>query len=175
MKTIKIECHAATTLPLHQLKIIQGHLKTLSKEDYESLRAQILELGFSFAPHVWKNNHGEYCILDGTQRILVLRSLVVDGYQCPEIPVVFIEAKCYEDAIKKLLGGASHYGKADPDGLYELTHKANLALSDLARIKLPGIETKKFIKGYFLDEEEEIKPKTKKVIICPQCSHEFSL
>ena len=150
MKAIRIACTAAALIPTESLVIIQGDLKSLSTEDFEKLRDEIVTRGFSFAIHVWKNEKAEPCVLDGTQRLRVVRHLVQhEGYSCPALPVVYVEASSYKEAILKLLAGAGAYGKPEGQGLYELMAKAKLALAELKNVKLPGVEMNKFAKEYF--------------------------
>ena len=47
----------------------QGELKTLSKEAYQKLRKEIVDLGFVSPVHVWKGEDGKPRILDGHQKL----------------------------------------------------------------------------------------------------------
>ena len=76
--TFKVKAHIE--IPAEQLFAFQGDLKKLSEENFNKLRGKILNSGFNFAPHVFKTDNG-YFILDGHQRIHVLKQLIKQGYQ----------------------------------------------------------------------------------------------
>lgn len=156
MKQIKVTCTAAGYVDPHKLKIIQGELKSLSKANYNKLRLSIEKHGHSFATHVWKNGEGELCVLDGTQRTRVTLREVDEGrWSCPQVPVNYVTAKSFKDAVQKLIAGAGSYGKAEGQGLYELMHHAGLSLPDLDYMQLPGLDTRAFEKEFFLDATPE--------------------
>ena len=101
MKKIKINCKGADLLPFESLKIFQGDLKKLSKQNLEKLKNLIIKKGFFTTFFVWQND-GNNWILDGTQRDRALRALMQDGYEIPLLPVVYIEAENEQDAREKL-------------------------------------------------------------------------
>lgn len=106
----------------------QGELKTLRKPQFDKLRSSILKDGF-FAPvFVWKQpgNGSHLKLLDGHQRLRVLRKLEWEGVRIPPIPYVPIEASDVEDAKAKLLRITSQYGELDREGLYGFLVEANL-------------------------------------------------
>lgn len=111
-KTIKIAVITKDTLSIDLLSPLQGDLKTLSKENYEKLKAEIIEDGFSFAIHVWEDvRENKIYILDGHQRYATLNKMKADGWSVPEIPIVFVDADNIEHAKKKLAAAASQYGQ----------------------------------------------------------------
>lgn len=114
---IKITCETKLYLPLENILDFQGELKSLSTTNYEKLKKQIVEQGFSAPIFVWKND-GKYYCLDGTQRRAVCTKLKEQGYKIPDLPCVEILAKTKLEAKKKLLSYVSQYGKVDPQGLY---------------------------------------------------------
>jgi len=119
MKAITIACKAANTLPLEKLTVIQGDLKSLSDSNSEKLKNSILKYGFSAPIFVWESGvkRPKYNILDGTQRVSVLKILQEDGYKIPSLPIVYISAKNKKEAMQKLLHITSQYGKFEREGL----------------------------------------------------------
>lgn len=139
-------------VPLPRLMSLQGNLKTLEPAEYQKLRAQILENGFSFAVHVWEepeSDPGKYPhihILDGHQRVEALRRMEQeDGVTVGgSVPCVFVQAKDKAEAVRKCLGGASQFGTFHVEHLGELADIAGLEIPDLEKITaIPGLEDMK--------------------------------
>jgi ParB-like chromosome segregation protein Spo0J len=130
-KQIRIECKGAIELDLFLLKEFQGDLKTLTTDNFERLRTEILTDGYSFTVHVW-NSEGQWYILDGHQRVRVLKHLVQkEGYECPPLPCSIVIAKSYKEAKKKLLAAASAYGKVEDLGLGQFISDIDMDLEEL--------------------------------------------
>lgn len=154
-KKIEIKVQGATALPYTELVPFQGELKSLHKEDYEKLKKQILELGFSDAIAVWKND-GQNFILNGHQRLRTVQTMVEkEGYDCPPLPIIQVEADDYLQAKKKVLALTSQYGKVEKQGLYEFIHDAGIEPEDLvANFRLPEIDMGKFMDEFINDSED---------------------
>jgi hypothetical protein len=148
---IKITCDTKLYLPLENILDFQGELKSLSSTNYERLKKQILEQGFSAPIFVWKNNAKYYC-LDGTQRRLVLTRLKAEGYKIPDLPAVEIFAKTKLEAKKKLLSYVSQFGKVESQGLYEFIIEAEIPIEDMSDFEIPEIDMDDFKAEYFADE-----------------------
>ncbi|NCB44234.1 MAG: hypothetical protein EOM59_16695 [Clostridia bacterium] len=116
VKSIRVTCQGAATLPLDRIEEFQGNLKKLSKKNLEKLKKRIVEDGFNVPFFVWDHN-GQYKALDGHQRIKALCSLREEGWDIPLLPVAFIEASDEQDARKKLLAISSQYGEFDASEL----------------------------------------------------------
>jgi DNA modification methylase len=116
------------TIDYRKINPIQGNLKDLKTENYEKLKASILEHGFVIPAFLWKPNKNEDCIIDGEsfsikkgsfynldshQRVRVLIKELAKPY---EIPYVLIYAENFKDAKKKLLLISSHYGTITQEG-----------------------------------------------------------
>lgn len=157
-KQIEITCEGAAMVAPEKLKVIQGELKSLSLKSYEKLKRSIIKSGFSFVIHVWKNEEGELCILDGTQRHRTVMKMKKEGWQCPELPIAFVKADSFKDAAKKLLVGAGMYGKPEGQGLYELMSVAGIEIDEIEDVELPGIDLPKFQAEFFGDGVEEAEP-----------------
>lgn len=106
---ILITCSTGDYLPLNKLTQFQGKLKYRETEDIEKVKKSILRFGFSFPFFVWKCEKTNY-ILDGHGREIALKELENEGYQIPELPVVYIEAENEKDAKEKLLRINSRFG-----------------------------------------------------------------
>lgn len=181
---ITIACQGAFSLPYSELHVLQGDLKTLSKEDYQKLRKEIIETGFAFAEHVWKNPKDEkWYLVDGTQRRLTVANMVEkEGFSCPPLPCVSVQAKDEKEAKRRVLQGTAQYGKMSEEGLHEFMVGADLEFADLNNsFRLPDIDLSHFEENFFLDknfapgtEEDQGKLDEKKPVECPNCGHQFT-
>lgn len=156
-KQIRVECEGATTVPYQKLLPLQGNLKSLSKQDYERLRDEIVADGFSEPISAWKTKKG-LLVLNGHQRLRTVKNMVEkEGYKCPEIPISLVKAKDEKQARRKLLSMASQYGKVEKDGLYEFIHESDMQVEDvIANFRLPEIDLQKFADEYFEIPNEEV-------------------
>ena len=145
---IKVQCDTKLSLPLENILDFQGALKTLSTANYEKLKKQIIENGFSAPIFVWKNDGKFYC-LDGTQRRLTLAKLKEAGYKVPDLPCVEIFAKTKLEAKKKLLSYVSQFGKVDKQGLYQYIIDAELGIEDMQEFEIPELNMNEFKEEYF--------------------------
>lgn len=158
-KLISIQCKSGMTLPFKELNVFQGRLKNLPKVEYEKLRRAILEDGYSFAIHVWKDKKGKWQILDGHQRQYVIAKLISEeGYTCPPLPVVAVDAESYKQAKRKLISAASTYGQGDPTGLGEFLKDVSFTADELAgRMSIVGIDAVKFCEENFKDLRKSLE------------------
>ena len=145
---IKIQCETKLYLPLENLNEFQGELKTLSVENFEKLKKQIIEQGFSSPFLVWKNS-GKYFLLDGHQRKRVVTKLKEAGYKVPDLPCVEIFAKTKLEAKKKLLSYVSQFGKVDKQGLYQYIIDAELGIEDMQEFEIPELNMEEFKEEFF--------------------------
>lgn len=137
-KTIQIKCKASLSIPLNELKPIQGELKALSNEDFVDLRAKILSQGIRFAFHVWRDK-SVLCwyIIDGHGRDKVLCHLVSnENYQTPSIPCVEVEADSIDEAKKLVLDSSSTYHRVTQEGLMAYMLELKMQPVDLKQYKL---------------------------------------
>ncbi|MBA7533853.1 hypothetical protein ES705_26099 [subsurface metagenome] len=108
-KSLPVTCKAADNLPIEALTDFQDEIKKISKENLKKLKSRIIRRGINAPVFVW-NNNGSHYLLDGHQRIKALLELKKEGYELPQIPVAYIDAKNKKDAKDALLGIASQYG-----------------------------------------------------------------
>lgn len=130
MKTIKITCSSDRTLPLAELTEFQGDLKYRDKTDIEKVIKSILKHGFSFPFFVWQNGKHNF-ILDGHGRKLALKKMWADGYEIPELPVIYINAENEADAKEKLLRINSRFGDITSDSLADFAKDLKFDFNDV--------------------------------------------
>jgi len=149
-KTIKIACMGATTLNLSQMNILQKDLKSLSHEDYEKYKKEIINTGYAFPIKVWRDPDKKFWIVGGTQSYRVLTEMTKEGWSMPPLPVSLIEAKDKKEAYRRVLQDAASYGKMDDQGLYEFLQLADMSMDDFASsFRTPEIDHEEFEKEFF--------------------------
>lgn len=145
----------------------QGDLKSLSEENYQKLKSEILQTGFAFPIYVWQSKDGVNYILGGHQRTRVLRRLKQENYDVPNVPVVLIEADNVKQAKRRIVQDVSQYGHVEKDGLYEFMNgESELGLEDLKKsFDIPGVDLDSFALEFFEDnavapgeDDENIEP-----------------
>ena len=156
-KKIEIKCSGTTALPYQDLVPFQGNLKSLHKDDYEKLRKQIVELGFSDPFAVWKSGNNHY-ILNGHQRLRAVKTMVEqEGFFCPPLPVIFVEAEDEFVARRKVLALTSQFGKIEKQGLYEFIHEAEISAEELVSgFRLPELDLPNFVDEFFESDKDPL-------------------
>lgn len=150
-KTIRIACQGHTTLDIDKLEAFQGDLKDLSKDNYNKLRKQILELGFSEPVSVWQQGGHNY-LLNGHQRHRVLTEMRrAEKYTVPPIPVNLIDAENEHEAKKKILSLTSQFGEITSQGLFEFASLNNIDLPTIEDFRFPEIDMDKWKAEFFED------------------------
>lgn len=139
-KTIPITCKGSGYLPIEQLKNFQGNLKELSESDFEKIKISLLKYGFTFPVFVWKNN-----LLDGHQRMYVVKVLIEEGYEIGPIPIVEIMAKNKKEAAEKLLVLNSRYAKMTDEGFMEYVANFEIDLSEMPELELPELDLEELL------------------------------
>ncbi len=107
---MEIRCKTQDYLDLEKLLNFQGNLKKISRTNKEKLSNSIKRLGFIAPIFVWRHDNSN-SILDGHQRLIVLRELEKEGESIPLIPVVYIDAANEQEARDMLLHITSQYGE----------------------------------------------------------------
>ena len=145
MQTINIAVEGKTTIPLDQLEPFQGDLKRIDRHEYEQLRKNLIENGFSFTIHVWQNEGHNY-IIDGHQRLFTLKQMRdVEHWVIPDLPVSLVHADSFAQAKRKILAGTSQYGKITNKGLMDFMNENHIAFEEVAStFKFPEINMDKF-------------------------------
>ncbi len=176
---IKVNTGGEALASLDSLEPFQGELKKLSDENFNKLRGKILASGFNFTPSIWKQGDKQW-ILDGHQRIHVLKQLVKQGYDLErkgillngQIPVCYVDAHSFEEAKDMVLQAVSQYGKIDRDGFLDFTEELDIDMEqfDFPDFQLPSTDIPNFEPG---DENEQGKLDKLKTKTCPECGCEF--
>ena len=115
---IRVTCQSADRLPYDQIVPLQGRLKKRTPEQIEKICRSIIKHGWAFPEFIWKNEGINYC-LDGHGRQAAIPRLIEMGYDIPEIPVDYIEARNREEAKELLLKCISQYGIVTQEGFTE--------------------------------------------------------
>ncbi len=118
----------------------QGELKKLDKDNRQKLRDKIVNDGFRFPLHVWKDKGGKLYTLDGHQRCKVLADIEGEGFEVPEVPVDIILADSHADAKRALLDTLSQYGEMTEDGLIGYIQAAEIDVDYLETLRLPDVD-----------------------------------
>jgi hypothetical protein len=185
-KAIIVKCKGAANLSIDSLTELQGDLKSLSDDNYEKLKRQIIDMGFSAPFFIWQNEE-KNSILDGHQRLKTLKKMRdEEGYTVPKLPVVYVEADNEVQAKKKILGLVSQYGEITFEGLDKFIKEAEASVSELtANFRLPDLNIASFEKYLKGPEEKDYSGKNKEIdtdtfgndlgMKCPRCSFEFAI
>jgi hypothetical protein len=149
-KTLKISSALAAfpTIDYRTLNAFQGDLKELKEVEYRKLKLNLFGDGVIpqnefFVPlMVWvEPKTKKPYILDGHQRINVIKSCNGEPYELPYIP---IEAKNKVEAKKKLALVNSQYGRITRDGWDGFMHDVDVdwvrGMTTLEAFTLPPIE-----------------------------------
>lgn len=162
-RVIKVNCEAAATISLDKLLDFQGELKVLTDEDFKKFKRIILKHGITAAVYVWRQKKDKSVkvtnyILDGHQRLKILKALRAEGWKVPDVPVAYVDAPTREIAKEILLSHVSTYGKVTRDGLDMYMLDAGLEMGDMAEMVSIGNMSFDALDTEPGLNEEEIKP-----------------
>ncbi len=174
-KSVRVDYKFGKAVDISLLNALQGELKTLSDENYQKLRNEILDTGFAFSPHVWRDKNGKLWIVDGHMRTAALLKMKAEGFHIPKIPIVEVKAKSLNEAKVRVLQGISQYGDMNLGFLDEFLPK-DLNLSDIdIRFEIPDF--------HFSDKDPEDATGSIEinetditgtlVHTCPRCNFQF--
>ena len=131
MNTINITCKTNDSLNLADMTELQGGLKARTDIDYDKIKLSIIKFGFSFPFFIWHDGDKNY-LLDGHGRFATLCKMQKDGYEIPDLPVVFVECKDKKEAKQKLLRLNSQYGKMTKESVLEFAEDIDLNFDEIA-------------------------------------------
>lgn len=136
-------------MPIDALSSFQGKLKHLTTANYAKLKRSIEEKGYIAPIFVWQGK-----ILDGHQRLFVLRDMIKSGYKLEGggVFAVEIDAANEEDAKECVLAYASRFGIVDDIGFADFAVDLNVDAVK-QRISIPEIESQLF--GYEPKEDSD--------------------
>lgn len=147
IKKIKVTCDSDEFLPYKVIRDFQGNLKERTQDDVDHLISSIEHFGFSFPFYVWRQPDGTCSCLDGHGRLLALAQMEREGYEIPELPVVYIDADDESDARLKLIYINTVSGSYSKVGFCDLIKE--IPEIDLSEYHFPELDLKKI--------EEEMK------------------
>lgn len=134
LSAVEIKCETKDRLNIAEMTELQGALKARTDIDYDKIKLSIIKYGFSFPFFVWNDGKKNY-ILDGHGRFATLCKMQKDGYDIPDLPVVYVDCKDKNEAKQKLLRLNSQYGKMTRESVLEFATGLDLNFDELA---LPG-------------------------------------
>lgn len=178
-KTITIACKGALELSLDQLNILQKDLKSLSHDDYQKYKKEILDTGFGFPIKVWQDDQKKWWIVGGTQGYRVLTEMHKEGFVIPKIPCSVINAKSKKEAYRRVLQDASSYGRMESDGLYEFLQLAEMSFDEFHKsFRTPEVNTKQFEDEFFkeldqIDSDPDLEESETGNNECPRCKFKW--
>lgn len=166
---LQIKCKGATTCNVNELLDFQGDLKTLSDENYQKFKSELLELGFSEPISVWISPDNKKYILNGHQRRRAILNIISEGIEVPDLPINLVEADNLKQAKRKVLALTSQFGQMTMDGLTDYCEKNDLEFLDMmSDFRFPEIDDIKLDVGKELvdDNQVDIDVSAEK---CDQC------
>lgn len=180
-KAIRITCSAAGFEPLSELSEFQRKFKNLHEPERKKLKLQLLKLGICEPFVVWKDAKGKKNLIDGHQRLQVLRemlksgegSLMTIGDSKNAVPVVYAQPRDAEEAVRMVLALASTYGRVDIAnlgkfrGVYGVTEKEFQESFSFPELDIPAQAQEG------PEEKVEFNAKKEKLVKCPKCEHIF--
>ena len=180
---IQIGCKTEHNLDWRILKPLQGELKSLSQENYQKLKNEIVKTKFAFPIFVWQSG-ADVFIVGGHQRVRCVKQMVEqEGYTCATLPCIFIEAANKKEAMRRVLQDVAQYGRIEGQGLYEFMHEAELGIEELLKeMDLPNIDMANFAVGFFGTPEKNLADGSHVLDAedfnnlghtCPKCGFEF--
>jgi len=127
MKKIPLRCKGEKLVPIEKVQAFQGNLKELDKKAFKQLRALIVKLGWIAPVFVWKDKQGVYNLLDGHQRMFVIRKMIADEkFVFEHVPINVIDATNKKEAAETLLAIDSRFAKITDEGLYGFVHEFDI-------------------------------------------------
>jgi hypothetical protein len=131
LSAVEIKCETKDRLNIAEMTELQGTLKARTDIDYDKIKLSIIKYGFSFPFFVWNDGKKNY-ILDGHGRFATLCKMQKDGYEIPDLPVVYVDCKDKNEAKQKLLRLNSQYGKMTKESVLEFTSGLDLNFDEIA-------------------------------------------
>lgn len=179
-KAIRITCEAAGVESLNDLVQFQGNLKLLRDRDRTKLKGEILKLGICEPFTVWKNEDGVVKVLNGHQRLEVLKEMVGSGQAKLSdiggkengVPVTYAQPKDDDEAAHMVLALASTYGRVNAPGLQEFQDSFGIGEKEFQEsFSFPELDA---TDGPAASDEEKVEfTKKKKQVKCPGCGKVF--
>ena len=130
-KMIEIKCDCDKVIDFHELTEFQGGLKERTQADYDKAKKSILKYGWSFVLYYWNDGKTKW-IIDGHNRVTVLKQLEKDGYFIPPIPAIEVFCKDRKEAKEKLLRLNSTFGTMSKESVLTFADDIELNFDEIA-------------------------------------------
>lgn len=131
LSAIEIKCETKDRLNIAEMTELQGALKARTDIDFDKIKLSIIKYGFSFPFFVWNDGKKNY-ILDGHGRFATLCKMQKDGYDIPDLPVVYVSCKDKEEAKQKLLRLNSQYGHMTKESVLDFAEGLDINFDEIA-------------------------------------------
>jgi len=171
-KVLQIKVGGEIVLDYKDLHPLQGHLKSITKDDYHKLIQSLKKNGMPVALNIWVDTNGKKWISDGHHRCLAFGDMEKDGWFIPPIPCNIVKAKTKKEAAALLLIGNSTYAHITQESLSSYMIDQELSLPDLEFLDLPdldmrifNLEQAEFNPDDSSEDNDTPKPEKK----CPHC------
>lgn len=156
---VRVECTGAESLSIDNISEFQGNLKDLPEANYQKLKNAIETLGFSSPIHIWRGSEENY-ILDGHQRLRALTKMREEGYEIPDIPIVWVDAADLKTAKKKVLSLTSQFGKLSDKSVAKFIADSGLNPVEVKEFSLlMDVDINKVIESLLPKDEEDKEEK----------------
>lgn len=179
LSAIEIKCETKDRLNIAEMTELQGALKARTDIDFDKIKLSIIKYGFSFPFFVWNDGKKNY-ILDGHGRFATLCKMQKDGYDIPDLPVVYVDCKDKNEAKQKLLRLNSQYGKMTKESVFDFAEGLDLNFDEIALPDTVIDFTEPKIQGeddFIIEQSDDEMEDTKniKTCTCPSCGHTFEI
>lgn len=140
-KEIKVRCKGADEIEYRELENMQGELKELTKEAFNSLKRSLKKYGIIKPLAVWQNkkDNDKMMLEDGVQRVKVFEELEIEGYKIPKVPIIWVYADSLKEAKEILIMYNSNNGRITEKGFYEFLELGDIKIDDINMAYNPDI------------------------------------
>lgn len=119
----------------------------MTGEDYLALERELITVGFRDPFKVWQDvargvgvSAVANYVLDGHQRLRILRELRKMGWTIPALPFDPVECTDEKDAHRQVLAFTSQYGKMTTESAFRYATNYDIKPADFGSFRLPGVE-----------------------------------
>lgn len=176
-KALAINCTGNDFATLAKLKPFQGGFKELRPTEKEKLKKEIKELGILEPITVWKDPEGIQWIMNGHQRVSLLRAMVKAEeieIASPGLPIQYVQAQDAQHAASVVLALASTYGRINKKGFSKFLEKNGIEDDYVQeRFSFPELDNVDAAEDPADKKVEFTASKKPKNVKCPKCGEVF--
>lgn len=176
-KMLAINCTGNDFAQLSKLKPFQGGFKELRPGEKEKLKKEMRELGMLEPITCWKDPDDKLWIMNGHQRISLIREMVkAEELEIadPGLPIQYVQAKDAGHAASVVLALASTYGRINKRGYAKFLEKNALTVDYVQeRFSFPELDN---VDADIPGEDKKVEftaSKKPKLVKCPKCNEVF--